>query len=349
MNSSVISRLVTLLTFTVFSGVALCFGEERGHPDLFGRDGAAPPSIQALTATGGALYAGSFGFGVFFSDDDGETWESINTGLGNRFILCLSADENGTVYAGTVRNGVFRTREDGKTWESMATGLKRVEVKSLLTSHGALYAGTGRGVYQWDEPAQAWSVTAPGLDQTLITSLAMTNTLHLFAGTAGKGLYRMDTTTRGAAQWKKVGDPLVDPKEHLIHTYIRVMTVSPQQHLYVGTQDGGMYRSRDLGKTWQPIGRSLPNDSIRGIVATASALYVATGRGIFRNNLRTTDWAPVNNGLSQLSTQTLMVSPEGIFYVGTSAGAFRSQDTGNHWVNISKELGMHDTMPRPYF
>ena len=306
------------------------------------------PSIQALATTGGGvLYAGSFGFGVFFSDDYGGTWEAINNGLGNRFILCLSADENGTVYAGTVRGGVFRTTGDGKTWESIKAGLKIVEVKSLLTRHGMVYAGTGRGVYQWDEAVHEWSAVAPGLDQVLVASLAMTNTSELFAGTAGKGLYQIDATTHG--KWQRSGNPLVDPKEHLTHTHIRVLTVSPQQHLYVGTQDGGVYRSKDSGKTWQSIGRSLPNDSIRGIVTTRAALYVATGRGIFKNNFQNSEWVPVNNGLTELSIQVLMASSEGEFYAGTNAGAFRSQDAGNHWVNISEHLGIHTTMPRPYF
>ena len=350
MTLPVSSCAIALFPLIVFSGGSPCFGEERGHPNPFERDGGVPPSIQALTTTGrGTLYAGSFGFGVFFSDNYGETWESINAGLGNRFILCLSADEKGTVYAGTVRGGVFRTREDGKTWESINAGLKLVEVKSLLTHHGKTYAGTGKGVYQWGETAQKWSAVAPGLEQTLIASLAMTNTFQLFAGTAGKGLYRIDATKHGTVRWERAGDPLVDPKEGLTHTYIRVTTVSPQQHVYVGTQDGGIYRSKDLGKTWQPVGRSLPNDSIRGIVVTETALYVATGQGVFKNNFQNSEWVSVNNGLTELSIQVLMASSEGEFYVGTNAGAFRSQDAGNHWVNISEELGIHYTMPRPYF
>ncbi len=348
MTSRVSFRAVVLPALMILCAAGSCFAEDRGHPDPFERAGGRPPSIQALATTGGGtLYAGSFGFGVFFSDDYGETWESINSGLGDRFILCLRADENGTVYAGTVRGGVFRTREDGKTWESIKAGLKFAEVKSLLTHHGLVYAGTGRGVYQWDEAVREWSPVAPGLDQMLIGSLVMTNTSQLFAGTAGKGLYRIDATTHG--RWQKAGDPLVDPKEHLTHTYIRVMTVSPQHHLYVGTQDGGVYRSQDAGKTWKPIGRSLPNDSIRGIVATRAALYVATGRGMFKNNFQNSEWVPVNNGLTELSIQVLMASSEGELYVGTTAGAFRSQDDGNHWVNISESLGMYSSMPRPYF
>ena len=95
--------------------------------------------------------------------------------------------------------------------------------------------------------------------------------------------------------------------------------------------------------------RDRPNDSIHGIVATRAALYVATGRGIFKNNLQNSEWVPVNNGLTELSIQVLMASSEGEFYAGTNAGAFRSQDAGNHWVNISEKLGIHYTMPRPYF
>ncbi len=326
------------------------FAEDGVHPDPFVRPGGMPPSIQALATTGeGVLYAGSFGFGMFLSDDDGETWESINDGLGNRFILCLSTDENGTVYAGTVRGGVFRTREDGKTWESIKAGLKLVEVKSLLTRHGMIYAGTGNGVYQWHEAAHAWSRMARGLDQTLISSLAMTKTFQLFAGTAGKGLYRVDATKPGTAGWQKVGNPLVDPKERLTHTHIRVTTVSPQQHVYVGTQDGGIYRSTDSGKTWRPFGRSLPNDSIRGIVITEAALYVATGRGVFKNNFQNAQWTSANNGLTERAIQVLMASSDGALYVGTNAGAFRSLDAGDHWVNISETLGMHDAVPSPYF
>jgi len=125
--------------------------------------------------------------------------------------------------------------------------------------------------------------------------------------------------------------------------------VSPVHQMYVGKLDGGVYRSRDAGKTWRPVGRSLPNDSIRGIVATASALYVATGRGVFKNTLQDTAWESVNEGLTELSVQVLIGSPQGALYVGTSAGAFRSQDAGMHWVNISDTLGRYRSIPRPYF
>ncbi len=326
-------------------------GARGRHPNPFERAVAAPPSIQALAVTDdGTLYAGSFGFGVFRSRDRGETWTSVNAGLGDRFILCLHAD-GGAVYAGTVRGGVFRATDDGNAWEPMTAGLRAVEVKALLTGHGALYAGTGNGVYRFDGAARRWAVVAPGLEQTLVTSLAVTNDRRVFAGTAGRGVRRLEAAGPGAARWAPAGRPFADPKEHLPQTYIRVLAVSREQHLFAGTFDGGVFRSRDAGETWRPVGRSLPNDSIRGLVVTATALFAGTGRGIFAMTHpgRNADWAPVNDGLTVLSVQAMIGAPGGDLYAGTGAGAFRSSDAGAHWINIGDALGRYRAVPGPYF
>ena len=67
----------------------------------------AAPSIQALTTAGTqTVYAGSFGMGVFRSENRGQSWTAANIGLSDPFILCLATTHDGTVYAGTFRGGV---------------------------------------------------------------------------------------------------------------------------------------------------------------------------------------------------------------------------------------------------
>jgi len=343
--SCLFSLALFFMLFMPVVGIA-----QQGHPNPFNRPGGFAPSIQALVSTDKSLlYAGSFGMGMFLSGDQGETWESVNSGLSDRFILCLASDPRGIVYTGTVRGGIFRTKEDGKTWESVNKGLKRVEVKSLLANTRGIYAGTGRGVYKWDETGKQWIVVAKGLDQTLVSSLVMLDNQRLIAGTAGKGLLSLDTTKPGQAVWERIDNRFVDPKEHLIHNHIRVVAVGPNQHIYAGTQNGGLYRIRDLGKSWDSIGRSLPNDSIRSIVPTNRGLFVGTGRGVFQSTLRDRKWSSVNSGLTELAVQVLTASPQGDLYVGASVGAFRSRDHGNHWDNISEGFGIQFRMPRPYF
>ena len=321
-----------------------------GHVNPFENRGLVAPSIQALASTdSGTIYAGSFGQGVFVSHDQGDSWTAINTGLDDRFILCLMIDQQGMVYAGTVRGGVFRTKEGGISWESINQGLKRVEVKSLLAYQGSVYAGTGRGVYQWDETDHMWTESAKGLDQTLVSSLIMMKNQRLYAGTAGKGLLWLDTTKPGTAAWQQVEDEFVDAKERLRHTHIRILAKNEDEALFVGTQDGGIFHSVDHGASWQTFGRSLPNDSIRGIVTMKSGVFVATGRGVYSTNLPKSKWISVNTGLTERAIQVMMVTPQGVLFAGTSAGAFRSQDRGGHWVNVSEGLGTQFSIPRPYF
>jgi len=310
---------------------------------------AFAPSIQTLAITDeGVLYAGSFGMGVFRSEDRGSSWHMVNTGLTDPFLLCLEVDHKGWVYAGTVRGGVFRTKNGGTKWESINKGLKRVEVKSLLASLKGIFAGTGRGIYEWKESEGQWVILSTELDQLLVPSLVMLDAHTLLAATSGQGLFGYDLQGSEPVNWNRPSSDLIDPKERLPHRYIRVVAVGPNQHIFLGTQDGGIFRSTDRGISWHTLSRTLPNDSIRSIVAHDTGLFVATGRGVFKLGEDDQRWSGVNTGLTELAIQTLVVSDRGVFFAGTSAGAFRSDNAGDQWVNVSEGLGMYTSQPAPY-
>ena len=86
--------------------------------------GQETTSIQALTAVGNDLvYAGSFGLGLFRSEDRGVSWTKSGQGVTDPFILTLTTGKDGAIYAGTFRGGVFRSRDQGKSWEAINSGL----------------------------------------------------------------------------------------------------------------------------------------------------------------------------------------------------------------------------------
>ena len=174
---------------------------------------ASAPSIQALVVTKDRhVYAGSFGMGVFRSGDQGQSWDPVNAGLTDLFLLCLAEGSDGRIYAGTVRGGVFRTTKDGIKWERINEGLKRVEVKALLSSSHGIFAGTGRGVYKWKNSEARWELLANELDQLLTPSLAMFNKGTLLVATAGKGLLGYDLKGAEPIPWGQASSNLVDPK-----------------------------------------------------------------------------------------------------------------------------------------
>jgi photosystem II stability/assembly factor-like uncharacterized protein len=308
-------------------------GERGGGPAPEGFMQGAP-SIQAMTVVGEqTVYAGSFGMGVFRSDDRGHSWTPTNSGLTDRFILSLATAQDGTVYAGTFRGGVFRTRDQGKTWQAINAGFKRLEIKALLIQHGTVYAGTGDGVYRLQGGDQ-WAVVTKGLDDILVHSIAMAPDRTLYAGTSGKGVLRHKPA---GSEWQRLSHGLID-HEGLIENFIRVLAIDKDHALYAGTFDGGVFRSGDGGLTWRPISRALPNDSIRGIVMHDKDLVVATGRGIYKSDDQGRQWKPLNKGLTELSVQVLITGPNDVLYAGTSSGAFRSDDAGQNWHSISDGL-----------
>jgi len=332
------------------AGIALiivCCGNVRAENDarpaqIIQTDSPGSPSdrqaasIQALTASGKDLvYAGSFGHGIFRSQDRGATWTKSGQGVTDPFILCLTTTQDGTVYAGTFRGGVFRSHDQGKTWQAINGGLKRHEVKVLLASGDNLYAGTADGVYRLDKSGEHWSVVTSGLDDILVHALVKSSDGTLFAGTSGKGVLRFKADSTG---WRRMEHGLKD-HEGMIENFIRVLTIDPEGGLYAGTFDGGVFRSTDGGMTWRPISRALPNDSIRGIVFNSRGLFVATGQGVFKSTDKGRQWVPLNKGLTSMATQVLIESGSGALYVGTNAGAFRSDDDGETWSPINQGLG----------
>ena len=307
------------------------------------------PSIQTVVVTpDGVVYAGSFGMGLFRSQDKGKSWEMLNRGLTDPFLLCLAVTPEQHIYAGTMRGGVYRMAIKGTTWESIGNGLDEAEVKSFLVHQNVVYAGTGTGVYRWIEAEKKWITVGTGLDRILVPGLAIMDDGKLFAATSGKGLFHFDTQKADPSKWVDSQSTFVDPRERLPHRYLRVIAVNQAQHIFLGTQDGGIFRSTDRGKSWSSLSRNLPNDSIRSIVPDHDDVIVATGHGIFRWKHDHQQWVGINAGLTKLAIQSLTITNAGELYAGTSTGAFRSEDGGARWTDISQGLGVQLNPKGPY-
>jgi ligand-binding sensor domain-containing protein len=190
--------------------------------------------------------------------------------------------------------------------------------------------------------------TGDGLEQVLVPGLAILEDGRLLAATSGKGLHHLQTEQTGPSKWIDSQSIFIDPRERLPHRYLRVIAVNQAQHIFLGTQDGGIFRSTDRGVSWSSLSRNLPNDSIRGIVPIEGDVVVATGKGVFRWKDDQQRWVEMNEGLTKLAVQSLTITKTGDWYVGTSSGAFRSDDEGEHWKNISQGLGMQMVPKGPY-
>jgi photosystem II stability/assembly factor-like uncharacterized protein len=111
------------------------------------------------------------------------------------------------------------------------------------------------------------------------------------------------------------------PPPHIPH--IRAITFDPANPsvIYVGVEEGGVFRSRNRGATFEPFNRGLYPDvhALAVDPADSRRLYATTGRGFYR--LDGSSWKFVSQGVDRPYTVPLLVDPGGTLYIAGAAGA----------------------------
>jgi ligand-binding sensor domain-containing protein len=300
-------------------------------------------SIQSVAIGDGEMvYAGSFGAGVFKSDDGGKTWQAANEGLNDPFVYVMTVAPDKSVFAGTLRGGIFRSHNQGKNWAPVNVGLERLETHVLVHHQGTLYAGTGSGVYRSSNGGESWVADNEGLKNLLIRALAIDPEGTMYVGTTGMGIYRKRAGL--STKWMRItATQLAHPRDRLPENFVRALVADGRGSLYAGTADNGVYVSGDRGDSWRAHGTGVENASIRALAITGSTWFVGTGQGMYRSVDRGKTWVSINAGLLERSIQSLAVGKDGLAYAGTSSGIFKTEDHGAHWSPINLGLG---TTPR---
>src|SRR5262249_39182649 len=158
----------------------------------------------------------------------------------------------------------------------------------------------------------------------------------------------------------------------------RVLTVSgvpgEPDHYYFGAVNGGVWESRNAGRTWQPIFDSVPVGSIGALAlapSNSNIIYVGTGeadmrsdiaqgKGVYRSGDGGKSWRFVGLGDSQ-QIGRIEVDPRNadVVYVAalghpygpnTERGLYKSIDGGAHWTKLlgpNRDTGAIDVVLEP--
>lgn len=244
--------------------------ERVGFPDR----GLAVWSILFHPRSPRTLYLGAAPAAVYRSDDGGDTWrrlpganpvERLRASFPMR-VIRLAADpmHPDDLYAAVEVGGVMRSLDGGESWSDCSSDLVKLAERPHLRSRIVTDSET-EGML--DCHALCVSSAQPG---TVIAALRM-------------GLFR--SADRGAT-WEDMEIGRSSPL-----TYARDIRVSPHDptELYAclspaaRSEDGSLYRSADLGSTWQRFDRGVEANSTMMAVAVhprdARQVYCASRRG----------------------------------------------------------------------
>ncbi len=160
------------------------------------------------------------------------------------------------------------------------------------------------------------------------------------------GSTRVWRTKNDGKKWRAVS-PILDGST------ISAIEIAPadSKRVYVGTENGGFFRSLDGGNTWSAnlAGATLPGHTITRIDSTsklgADFLFITIANfghsHVFCSRDGGKTWEDVDKGrLPNVPHHAVVIRPDEpkTVYVGNDAGVFVSRDSGNTWMNMTRNL-----------
>jgi hypothetical protein len=314
---------------------------------LIAQLGSTPSSFAF--GTGGVIYSGTLGSGIYKSDNYGVNWIQKNYGLTDLYVYSLAMNSSGLIFAGTKENGVFISSDGGSTWTHTSLSVN-VKVKTLaINSSGHVFAGTnGSGIYRSVNNGVFWTRVGTPTD---VYSIAIDRTGILLAGTGAplKAIYR---SSNNGGNWVSVFEA-----EHNFNS----VAVSPDGYIYATTGNLNtdmlgdiLIRSTDSGLTWDAP--STFGTSSYGLV-TNSLGHIFLGR--YKSVWVSTDfgenWVIENSGLEEEHGILISygVSPEGYLLAGQEGGyVYRTTFSTIGIEKISEKVPLdfklHQNYPNPF-
>lgn len=252
--------------------------------------------------------AGTYGGGLYRSEDSGKTWQLSGDGLKYGHIRSIAFDprDSRTVYVGTEPAAMFRSDDNGHTWRELeaiqhlpgASGWflpyspRRGAIRSIVVVPSAtetVYGGIEQGgVILSRDGGSSWQLLGGVHADIHRLVLSSANSARVFAATGG-GLYRSDD---GGRTWMR-----------LIRDYTRAVWQDAENadRIWAGPAQrvgglGTILRSDDGGTTWQEAaaGLATPMEDMVEIFAgpiDRSLLAVTSGGRLLRAELDRPSWA----------------------------------------------------------
>ncbi len=275
--------------------------------------------------------------GLFVSRDAGKTWE--HKGWRDQIkVFHSEAGTDGTIWS-ACGNGVLRSTDGGATWK-ITSGWEVTEalkVKVDPSNPDVIYTATAYGIFKSSDHGETWREKNRGLVSTFTSDIVVDrrNSARLWAATEG-GIY---TSAHRGERWALAG---------LRGKGIRTIVQDPTRPkiFWAGTEDDGVFRSDDRGKTWQSFNHGAPLITVYAIAVdpkNSNTIYLGTHEsGVYRSDDGGKSWHQKITGLKNLVVHALTILPSNpkIIFAGTiNGGLYRSADGGETWEFNSQEEG----------
>lgn len=238
--------------------------------------------------------------------------------------LVQAAHDSNVILAGTRPAEFFRSDDAGRTWRKMLTPMSQASDNRTRAERGYSDGRHMRVTRMMFDPA----------DTRKIWASIEIDAIHVSAD--------------GGATWRRNSEGLISDDIHDLAILDR-----PGTRTMFATTNKGLHRSDDGGGRWRQIVLDSPWQYTRAIVPRADGngtIFLTNGNGPPGSTgrlLRSRDWGeswedaglPGNLNSTPWCVATHPADPKLIFVCSNLGQFFRSDDGGENWARLQRELG----------
>jgi ligand-binding sensor domain-containing protein len=243
---------------------------------------------------------------VYFSFDNGTSWENKSQGLPKDIALTDIAVSKEHLGVTTKKNGIFLFDFQTNSWASLATNPPTDHLEALCFYQNKIFAGTqNSGVFLSNNQGKTWTLHNKGLSNLTIRTFAVIDT-QLYVGTNG-GLFSFNKKENN---WKlEYGN-----------NSLQVNGITQLAgEIYIGTNQGA-YKTSKYFRDWKPV---LPKRSLHNISSDGQTVYAMVYNELFFSYDKGFTWQSMQKGLPSELYSFQVIKKDHVVLVGQWDGVYK--------------------------
>ena len=286
--------------------------------------------VQTFAVIGDTMFAGTDEGGVFFSEDFGDNWISVNNGLNCMDVHCLTTIGTNIFAITGSLGGLYISDNYGKTWDSVNNGLTEEHINCMAANGENLFVGTYDGLFLSSDNGVTW--LRNNFTGVIIESIEIEDG-NIYVGTLYGSKYgsygHIYLSTDNGEKWISVYESLND----------RVISLAANKNIVIAaTYNDSLILSTNMGKSWKRLD---VNDfyEIYCLEISDNNIYVGTNCGLFISTDLGITWSRLDDGNSAFYVTSIIVLNQKLIIIESQEIKF-SSDLGASW--LSKRNGLDD-------
>ncbi len=288
--------------------------------------------FEQFDVVNGNIFTIGYSVGIFQSTDNGDTWNSCNSGLKSVSVrsMCVT---NSKIFAGT-EDGIFYSTDFGNSW-----GFNYLQwpIYGLASnSKGDIFAAAWGTIFKSTDNGENWNNLNIYSNNT---NIFIDNDDNIFIVGYNTGILR---STNSGNSWTNI-------KGNIEENSFAFCFVSSKGTYFARTYFDLLYRSTDKGISWMLLSDASANppnydgDFDGQLVETKDGtMYLGTAGPKYYGLFKSTDdgliWESLDYFRSYKIEKIVLNSAEQIFCLSSFNGMYKSLDNGSSWTDISNGL-----------